>query len=91
MPESVTAQAETELAGGVEFVSDDALETALSDADVHASTADAIVETNEQSRIDGLRVAMALLAILSLIALPFTRGIPKVQPGEKPAANPAPT
>ena len=59
--------------------------------DVPASTADAIVETNEQSRIDGLRVAMALLAILSLIALPFTRGIPKVQPGEQPAASPAPT
>ena len=90
VPESVTAQAETELAGGVEFVSDDALETALSDADVDASTADAIVETNEQSRIDGLRVAIALLAILSLVALPFTRGIPKVQPGEASAVNPAP-
>ena len=62
VPESVAAQAEVELAGGVEFVSDDYLEEALSDADVPAPTADAIVETNEQSRIDGLRVAMALLA-----------------------------
>jgi Na+/melibiose symporter-like transporter len=90
VPESVAAQAEVELAGGVEFVSDEYLEGALSDADVPASTADAIVETNEQSRIDGLRVAMSLLAVLSLIALVFTRGIPKVQPGEQSGVNPAP-
>jgi MFS family permease len=90
VPESVAAQAEVELAGGVEFVSDDYLEEALSDADVPAPTADAIVETNEQSRIDGLRVAMALLALLALIALPFTRGIPKAQPGEQSVVSPAP-
>ena len=90
MPESVTAQAEVELAGGVEFVSDDDLETALSDANVPAEASDAILEKNEESRIEGLRVAMALLAILSLIALVFTRGIPKVQPGAEPAASPAP-
>ena len=57
---------------------------------MHEATADEIVETNEQSRIDGLRVAMALLAMLSLIALPFTRGIPRCSPGEKSAADPAP-
>jgi MFS family permease len=91
VPESVAARAETELASGVEFVSDDDLEAALSDANVPAPTADAIVETNEQSRIDGLRVAMAILAILSLVALAFTRGIPKVQPGEQLTVNSAPT
>ena len=90
VPESVTAQAEIQLSGGGEFVSDEALEEALSDENVPASTADAIVETNEESRIEGLRVAMALLAILALVALPFTRGIPKVQPGEESAVNPAP-
>ena len=81
VPDSVVAQAETELAGGVPFISDDDLEAALADADVPAATADAIVETNEESRIDGLRAAVAILALLALVALLFTRGIPTVQPG----------
>jgi hypothetical protein len=89
VPESVTTQAQTELAAGIPFISDDDLKTALSDAHVPPSTADAVVDTNEQSRIDGLRVAASILALLSLVALPFTRGIPTVQPGEEPAANSA--
>ena len=40
------------------------------------ATADAVVDTNEQSRIDGLRVAVSILALISLLALVFTRGIP---------------
>ncbi len=89
VPDSVATQAQTELAAGIEFISDDDLKTALSDADVPAPTADAVVETNEQSRIDGLRVAVSILALLSLVALPFTRGIPTVQPGEQTAASSA--
>ncbi len=38
--------------------------------------ADAIVETNEQSRIDGLRVAVSILALFALVALLFTRRHP---------------
>ncbi len=89
VPDSVATQAQTELAGGIPFISDDDLKTALSDAHVPAATADAVVETNEQSRIDGLRVAVSILALFSLVALPFTRGIPTVQPGEQSAANSA--
>jgi MFS family permease len=91
VPDRVAAQAQTELAAGVEFISDDDLETALSDAHVPAPTADAIVETNEQSRIAGLRVAVSILALISLVALPFTRGIPTVQPGEQSTASAAST
>ena len=91
VPESVATQAQTELAGGIPFISDDDLETALSDANVPPATADAVVETNEQSRIDGLRVAASILALLSLAALPFTRGIPTVQPGEQSAPGAAST
>ena len=46
-----------------------------------AATANEIVKVNKQSQIDGLRTAEAVLALLALIALPFTRGIPTVQPG----------
>ncbi len=39
--------------------------TALDDADVPPATADAVVEANEQSRIDGLRAAVAVLALFA--------------------------
>jgi MFS family permease len=91
VPESVASKTQTELAAGIPFISDDDLKTALSDADVPPATADAVVDTNEQSRIDGLRAAVSILALLSLVALPFTRGIPTVQPGEESAARSAST
>jgi len=80
VPDRVVSQAQTELAGGIPFMSDKDLEAALEDAQVPKRSVDEIVKTNEQSRIDGLRAAVALLALLALAALPFTRGIPKVQP-----------
>ena len=76
VPEKVVAQAQTQLSGGVPFISDDDLKVALDDAQVPPSTADAIVETNAKSRIAGLRVAISILALVSLLALVFTRGIP---------------
>ena len=81
VPDRVVSQAQTELAGGIPFMSDKDLEAALEDAHVPRRSVDEIVQANEQSRIDGLRAAVALLALISLAALPFTRGIPKVQPG----------
>ena len=83
----MVTQAQTELAGGVPFVSDDDLQVALSDAGVPSEAADAIEEANAQSRIDGLRAAVAALALLALVALPFTRGIPTVQPGAQAEAG----
>ena len=66
VPDRVAAQAQTNLAAGVPFMSDADLQTALADAHVPSRTADAIVATNEQSRIDGLRVAVSILALFSL-------------------------
>jgi MFS family permease len=91
VPENVASKAETELAGGIPFLSDDDLETALSDAGVPEETADAAVEENEKSRIEGLRSAVSVLALLALIALPFNRGIPTVQPGAQARPSTAPT
>jgi MFS family permease len=84
VPETVVSQAETQLGGGATFMSNDDLEAALDEADVPRETAEAIVEQNEVSRIDGLRVAVSLLALVALVALPFTRGIPARQPGAGP-------
>jgi MFS family permease len=91
VPASVASRAQTELAGGVPFISDADLESALADADVPPATADEVVETNAQSRIDGLRAAVSILALLSLVALLFTRGIPRVQPGAQPSPVPPDT
>ena len=50
-----------------------------------------MLETNEQGRIDGLRSAVSVLALLALVALLFTGHIPTVQPGAEPRAGPAAT
>ena len=79
--DTVVVRAQTQLATGVPFVSDQDLQTALDDADVPPETVTAVVDENEQARIEGLRSALALLALVSLLALLVTRGIPTVQPG----------
>ena len=90
VPQSVVAQAQTQLAGGVPFISDADLKSALDDAGVAPATADAIVQTNADSRIAGLRAAISVMALFALAALLFTRGIPSVQPGSAPEAEAPP-
>jgi MFS family permease len=80
VPDQVKSQASTQLAGGVPFVSDDQLRTSLQQAGVDEATSDAIVSDNESARLDGLRAALSVLAVLALIALLFSRGIPTEQP-----------
>jgi len=90
VPDSVVSQAQTQLAGGVPFMSKADAEAALKEANVPPATADEIVKENEKSQIDGLRAAEAILALLALVAIPFTRGIPTVQPGAQAKPKPAP-
>jgi hypothetical protein len=80
VPDDLAAQAQIELAG----ISDDQLSDSLADAGVEAETADAIVEDNEQSRLDGLRVSLSILALVALVALFFSSRIPIRQPGSEP-------
>jgi MFS family permease len=90
VPDRVVAEAQVKLGGGVPFLSDDDLKAALKDANVAPKTADAVVASNEQGRIDGLRSALALLALLALAAPLFTRSIPTVQPGAVSRPRPPP-
>ncbi len=80
VPASVKSKATTELAGGVPFISDAELETALEKAHVPPKATDAIVEENETARLVGLRTALSVLAIFALIALFLSRWIPTEQP-----------
>ena len=91
VPKSVVSKAQTNLAGGIPFMSNSDLKAALADAHVPQATADAVVKTDEQSRIDGLRAALSILALIALIAQLFTRGIPAAQPGAQTAMTSPPT
>jgi MFS family permease len=87
IPEELSSQAQVDLAGGIPFIPDDALREALAEAGVEAGAADAIVAENETSRLDGLRMALAVLALLALVALFAARGIPTWQPGSSSRAT----
>jgi hypothetical protein len=39
-----------------------------------------VVEENTAARLDGLRAALGVLAVLALVALFFANGIPRRQP-----------
>jgi hypothetical protein len=90
VPKDLAAKAQVELASGVPFLSDKDLRTQLDKADLPAETTDAIVTENANARIDGLRAALSLLALVALIALFATRRIPTHQPTASPAGEPEP-
>jgi MFS family permease len=84
VPDSVKAQANVELAGGVPFISDADLQAALDQAGASGETATAALEANRQARLDGLRAALVVLAGVALLALFAARRIPTQQPGSTP-------
>jgi hypothetical protein len=88
VPKDLSSPAAVSLAGGIPFISDADLGTALEKADVPPKTADAVVSENADARINGLRAALSVLALLAVIALFFTRRIPTQQPSALPAPDP---
>jgi MFS family permease len=85
VPTKVKSEATTKLAGGVPFVSDAQLKTALDQAKVPPAAANAILEENATARLNGLRSALSVLAILALIAMLVSRRIPDEQPASTTA------
>ena len=85
IPSRVKSQAQVELAGGVPFISDADLEAALDEARVSSRATDAALDAYRDARIDGLRSALAILAVLAIVALFLAQRIPPTQPG--PAAG----
>jgi MFS family permease len=80
VPPDLKAKANTELASGVPFLSDKDLQAALDKAGVPPATADAIVAENATARIDALRTSLSVIAVIALVALFFSLGIPTEQP-----------
>jgi MFS family permease len=77
IPAEAKSQAQTELAGGVPFVSDADLEAALDKAGASSTETDAAVDAYADARIDGLEAALALLAVLVVIALFAAQLVPR--------------
>ena len=90
VPADLTAQAQTQLSAGVPFMSDADVQAALDAANVPSGVSAEIVDANATSRIDGLRAALAVLALITLLGLPFTRGIPTVPVGDEAQPRPGP-
>ncbi len=76
IPASAKAEAGVELAGGVPFVSDADLEAALEDANVAPETTEAALDAYGDARLAGLSSALAILAVLSVLALFLAQSIP---------------
>ncbi len=81
LPASVKIQAESQLTGSVPFMSTQQLTDQLNAAKVPPATVTALVAVNETARIDALRAAFSVGAILALLALFFSGKIPTVAPG----------
>jgi MFS family permease len=87
IPAAAKSQAQVELAGGVPFVSDADLKAALDKANANSATTNAALEAYANARIVGLRSALAILALLTLVALFIAQRIPKAQPHAPAAAT----
>jgi hypothetical protein len=81
VPPEVVSAADVQLADGAVFMSDADLESAMQEAGADPQVTQAVVEENGQARVDGLRSALAILALLTVVALFFGRRIPTRQPG----------
>lgn len=81
IPAQVKEQAQVQLVGGVPFLSDAQLKTALDEAGMPAEVTQAALEANADARVVGLKAALAILALTGLISLFFVHLIPTVQPG----------
>jgi MFS family permease len=80
IPQRVKDQANVQLAGGVPFISDADLNAALDKAHVSSSTTDAAVSAYQDARIKGLKAGLAILALMTILALVFSRPLPTTQP-----------
>ncbi|HSC49748.1 MAG TPA: MFS transporter [Gaiellaceae bacterium] len=80
IPNRVKDQAQVQLASGVPFISDADLQAALDEAHVSSRAADDAVAGYQEARITGLKAGLAILALMTILALFFSSAIPTTQP-----------
>lgn len=86
IPARAKSEAQVQLTGGIPFVSDADLNAELDQEHVRSKQADAALAAYQEARVAGLRSALAVLAIATLIALFLSAKIPTEQPGAQEAA-----
>jgi hypothetical protein len=77
VPASVTSTATVKLESGVPFISDTDLRDQLEGTDLSPAAQDAIVVENSSARLLGLRSALWLVALLTVVGLFFTGMLPR--------------
>jgi len=77
VPAAVTAKATVKLESGVPFISDTDLATSLATTDLSPSAQEAVVAENAAARLTGLRSALWLVALLTVVGLFFTGMLPR--------------
>ncbi len=80
VPPEVAEQATVQLASGIPFVSNADLEAALAASGASDELAVVVVTENADARLDGLRTALAVLALITVVALFVSSRIPSKQP-----------
>jgi MFS family permease len=85
VPPEVKQKAGVELAAGIPFISDADLEQAMQQTGQSEKVTQAALDANTQARVDGLRAALAVLALVTVVALFFTTRIPKIPVAADPA------
>jgi hypothetical protein len=74
IPASVTQSATVELSNGAPFISDAELSAKLATTDLSTASQKAIIDENAKARLAGLRAALWVLCLFSVLAL-FTTGL----------------
>jgi EmrB/QacA subfamily drug resistance transporter len=77
IPAAVTAKATVNLESGVPFISDTDLRTSLATTDLSPSAQEVVVAENSAARLTGLRSALWLVALLTVVSLFFTGMLPR--------------
>ena len=90
--QAFVSQAQVELSAGVPFVSDADLSAALATTGLPADQQQAIIDENEKARVTALKVSLAVLVLLGIVALLGTAKLPEEQLGQSEPAGgePAP-
>ena len=81
--DQVQAQVGTAVSSGIDFVSSADIEAAAAKAGLDAATTAAIVDDYEQAQLRSLKAGLLAAALLALVSLAFTGGLP----GKVPAGD----
>ena len=76
IPDQVEQKATVQLEGGIPFLSDADLESALTDAGVNSGVTEEIVQQNANARYAGLRGALVAVVLVGLVGLFLSGGLP---------------